>query len=47
MQFAIANEPNLSVLVGASTPASDISARDLSVDELEWVGGGEVGTGIK
>jgi hypothetical protein len=47
MQFAIANQANLSVLVGANTQPSDTSARELSIDELNWVGGGEGGSGIK
>jgi hypothetical protein len=47
MQFAIANEQNLSVLVGANTLANDTSARELNIDELNWVGGGQGGSGIK
>jgi hypothetical protein len=47
MQSAIAKEPNLSVLVGTNTPASDVSTRELSFDELNQVGGGEAGGSIK
>jgi hypothetical protein len=47
MQFAIENKTNLSVLVGANTQPRDISTRELSVDELNWVGGGETPTSVK
>jgi hypothetical protein len=47
MQHAIENGTNLSVLVGQDAAKPDTNTRELSFDELSFIGGGEPGTSIK
>ncbi len=48
MTSAIAHSFNLSVLGGADVASTPPDAtRELSIDELVWVGGGEVVIGTK